>query len=124
MRAFGELEATVMNLIWDKNGADRTVRDVYELIRRDREIAYTTVMSTMDNLHRKGWLSRVREGKAYLYRAIQSREEHGASLMKEALSTSGRTELVLTHFLEHMTDSESKALRHALQEVSGKTPQS
>lgn len=93
MRVFGELETTVMDLVWEQDGSDCTVRDVYELIRREREIAYTTVMSTMDNLHRKGWLSRVRDGKAYLYRTTESREQHSASLMREALSMSGRADL-------------------------------
>jgi len=37
------------------------VRDLLGELRREREIAYTTVMSTMDNLRRKGWLARVHE---------------------------------------------------------------
>jgi len=56
-RGFGDLEAVVMDRLWDRDGAT-TVRMVFEDMLRDREIAYTTVMSTMDNLHHKGWLSR------------------------------------------------------------------
>ena len=48
-RGFGDLEAVVMDRLWDRDGAT-TVRDVFEDMVRDREIAYTTVMSTMDNL--------------------------------------------------------------------------
>jgi predicted transcriptional regulator len=65
-RGFGDLEAVVMDRLWERDGAT-TVREVFEDLLRDREIAYTTVMSTMDNLHRKGWLSRERDRKAYRY---------------------------------------------------------
>ena len=56
-RPFGDLEATVMDLMWS---ADRPllVREVVDLMRPERAPAYTTVMTVMDNLHRKGWLER------------------------------------------------------------------
>ena len=60
-RPFGDLEATVMDLMWS---ADRPllVREVIDLMRPERAPAYTTVMTVMDNLHRKGWLDRRRDG--------------------------------------------------------------
>ena len=57
-----------------------------------RPIAYTTVMSTMDNLHRKGWLAPEPDGRAYRYTAIASREEYSARLMREALAETDHTE--------------------------------
>jgi predicted transcriptional regulator len=48
-RGFGDLEAVVMDRLWDRDGAT-TVREIFEDMLREREIAYTTVMSTMDNL--------------------------------------------------------------------------
>ena len=56
MRGFGELEAVIMHRVWDHDGAV-TVRELFDELREARPIAYTTVMSTMDNLHRKGWLA-------------------------------------------------------------------
>jgi predicted transcriptional regulator len=58
-RGFGDLEAVVMERLWGSDGAT-TVREVLEQLQLEREIAYTTVQSTMDNLHRKGWLTRRR----------------------------------------------------------------
>ncbi|MGH3860101.1 BlaI/MecI/CopY family transcriptional regulator, partial [Actinokineospora sp.] len=84
MRGFGELEAVVMDRVWRREGTS-TVRAVFEELLEQREIAYTTVMSTMDNLHRKGWLSRTRHGKAFLYRPTLTREEYSARLMRDAL---------------------------------------
>jgi hypothetical protein len=45
-----------MKVVWKLDTA--TVREVYESLREKRAIAYTTVMTVMDNLHKKGWLRR------------------------------------------------------------------
>ena len=112
-RGFGDLEAVVMDRLWASDGAT-TVREVFEDLLHDREIAYTTVMSTMDNLHRKGWLSRERQGKAYLYVPSMTREQYSAQLMRDALDVGGRSDLVLAHFLDQISDDESAALRKVL----------
>ena len=75
-------------------------------------------MSTMDNLHSKGWLAREREGKAYRYWATLSREEHSARLMREALTGGGQSDLVLSHFVEQIGPEESERLRAALRRLS------
>jgi len=118
-RGFGDLEAVVMDLLWMRDGAT-PVREVSEDLRHHREIAYTTVMSTMDNLHRKGWLSRERHGKAYLYWPSVTREQYSAQLMREALDDGGRSDLVLTHFLEQISDDESAALRKVLRRLGSR----
>lgn len=116
-RGFGDLEAVVMDRLWMREGAT-PVREVFEDLRHHREIAYTTVMSTMDNLHRKGWLSRERHGKAYLYWPSLTREQYSAQLMRDALDDGGRSDLVLTHFLEQFSDDESAALRKVLRRLA------
>lgn len=111
MRVFGELETVVMARLWDLGG-DGTVREVLERIQLDREIAYTTVLSTMENLHRKGHLTREREGKAYRYRTALSRAEHTAGLMREVLgSNESDTEAVLAHFVGEMSAEDLGRLR-------------
>ena len=118
-RGFGDLEAVVMDRLWECDGAT-TVREVFEDLLRDREIAYTTVMSTMDNLHRKAWLSRERDGKAYRYWPSMTREEYGAALMREALDAGSRSDRVLAHFLEQISAEDSAALRKVLRRVGSK----
>ncbi|MEV0768562.1 BlaI/MecI/CopY family transcriptional regulator [Nocardia salmonicida] len=110
---FGELEAVVMDTVWSA-GEPVSVRRVLEVISDDREIAYTTVMTTMDNLHRKGWLDRERHGKAYLYWPTLTREQYRAGQMRAALEAGGRAEEVLARFLETMTPTQSQRLREAL----------
>jgi predicted transcriptional regulator len=119
VRGFGDLEAVVMDRLWDRDGPT-TVRDVFEGILRDRDIAYTTVMSTMDNLYHKGWLSRERDGKAYRYWASMTREQYFAALMREALNAGGRSDRVLAHFLDQISEDESEALRAVLQRNGSK----
>jgi predicted transcriptional regulator len=94
-----------------------TVREVFDELAANRDIAYTTVMSTMDNLHRKGWLSREREGKAYRYWPTMTREERSAKLMRDAFHSGGDVDLVLNHFLEQMNAEESAKLRAALRKA-------
>jgi predicted transcriptional regulator len=117
VRGFGDLEAVIVDRLWSREGKT-TVREVFDDLRRERQIAYTTVMSTMDNLHTKGWLDRTRQGKAYAYWPVVTREEYSARLMRDALHAGRNSSLVLTHLLEQMTDEESASLREALARLS------
>jgi predicted transcriptional regulator len=121
VRGFGDLEAVVMHRVWDHDGPV-TVRDLFDELRGERSIAYTTVMSTMDNLHRKGWLNRERNGKAYRYTAVASREEYSARLMSEALVGATDTEAVLSHFVAQMDGEQSQVLRDVLDKLTGRRP--
>jgi predicted transcriptional regulator len=122
MRGFGDLESVIMQMVWDQ-GRPVTVRELFDQLSEDRVIAYTTVMSTMDNLHRKGWLTRVKEGKAYRYTATASREEYSARLMREALAGGGDTEAVLSHFVAEIGGEESEVLRNVVRRLAGRRPE-
>jgi predicted transcriptional regulator len=121
VRGFGDLETVIMHMVWDRQGPV-TVRELFDDLRQEREIAYTTVMSTMDNLHRKGWLARAKDGKAYRYTATASREEYSARLMREALADGGDTEAVLVHFVAQMGGPESEALRAVVRRLTERRP--
>ncbi|MGQ0843396.1 MAG: BlaI/MecI/CopY family transcriptional regulator [Sporichthyaceae bacterium] len=120
MRGFGELEAAVMERLWAADEA-LAVRDVHTQLAA-RELAYTTVMTVMDKLHRKGWLARVRDGRAYLYRPVVSRERYTADLMGEALSASSDRSATLVAFLDHLDAGEAAELRAALDSMAERRP--
>ncbi|HTX80806.1 MAG TPA: BlaI/MecI/CopY family transcriptional regulator [Streptosporangiaceae bacterium] len=122
MRGFGDLESVIMQMVWD-HGRPVTVRELFDQLSQDRVIAYTTVMSTMDNLHRKGWLTRVKDGKAYRYTATASREEYSARLMREALAAGGDTEAVLSHFVAEIGGEEGEVLRNVVRRLAGRRPE-
>lgn len=94
--AFGPLEREVMEIVWQ--GEAMSVRDVQE--RLPRSGAYTTIMTTLDRLFKKGFVSRAREGRAFLYSAAHSRED------VEAAVAAG----VLTGFLRHQGGDTARPL--------------
>lgn len=118
MRAFGELEAKIMDLLW-LSGDPATVREVLDELRAGRRIiAYTTVMTVMSNLHTKGYLLRDRYGRAYRYRPAESREHYVAELMRTALTSSTDHAATLMRFTEQLSEDESVALRIALRRIA------
>src|SRR5512140_1339346 len=119
MRRFGELEAVVMDRVWERGGPT-LVREMVEDLRGDRALAYTTVMTVMDNLYRKGWLRRERDGRAWRYEPTGSRSGYTAALMNDALGTSTDRRTALTHFALQMSPHDAVRLREALdQALSG-----
>lgn len=71
MKPLTPLELEVMEVIWGLKRA--TVRQVFEVLRERRKLAYTTVMTVMGTLEQKGHLKRTKEGRAYLYAPVRSR---------------------------------------------------
>ena len=122
MPALGDLEAEVMRRIWARGGAV-TVRDILGDLERERPIAYTTVMTVMDNLRRKGWLSRRPDGRAYRYQPLVSGEEYSAGLMRQALAASSDRPAVLMHFIGELSAEEADALEEAYRRLAGRDPE-
>jgi predicted transcriptional regulator len=115
MHGLGELEAAVMDVLWRAQDP-LSVRDVLGEINRSRTLAYTTVMTVLDNLHRKGWVQRERSGRAYRYRPSETREEAASRALREVLASTGDPEGVLLHFARSASDRESTILHRALRE--------
>ena len=115
MRLFGELEAVLMDHLWSADKA-LTVREVRERLDRQPPLAYTTVMTVMDNLHRKGFLSRERAGRAFRYWPSQGRAEYTAELMHELLNGSGDSNATLLKFLDQMSATEVSRLKQVLRD--------
>src|SRR5262245_60788613 len=111
-----------MDRVWGRDDGV-TVREVYEELADTRQIAYTTVLSTLDNLHRKGWVKREREGKAYRYWPTMTREERSANLMRAAFDSGGAPEAVLAFFVEQMSAEEYAQLKAALRQSTPKKRQ-
>ena len=116
VRQLGELEAVVMDRLWTRE-EPALVRDVLEDLQPGRSLAYTTVMTVLENLYRKGFVRRAKDGRAYRYAATQSREAHTAELMGEVLSGSRDRGAALLHFVEQMPAEELADLRRALADL-------
>ena len=110
----GELEARVMDILWDTS-EELTPRDVYAVLRRRRQgVAYTTVMTIMVRLWQKGMLTREEFGRSFAYRPVSGRDEWTAKRMHDALEDSGDRTAALMHFVQSIDAREATQLRHAL----------
>ncbi len=112
-----------MEQLWaSSQGA--TVRDVHEALASDRDLAYTTVMTVLDRLAKKGLATRVREGKAWRYAASQSPESLTAQAMRatmDQLDVDDR-KAALLHFLDDASPGEIADLKAALGELERRQP--
>ncbi len=106
-----------MTRVWQWN-RPVTVREVLEDLQRERSIAYTTVMTVMDNLHQKGWVRREVDGRAYRYTAVSTRAAYSAALMNEAWSRSDNPAAALVAFFGMMSAEQREALQDAVRMVS------
>jgi len=81
----GDLEADIMEFVWTRGQC--TVRDVHDglLASRERELAYTTVMTVMTRLAEKALLLRETVGNTYVYMPALGREEYLARVVGEVL---------------------------------------
>ncbi|HEU4945605.1 MAG TPA: BlaI/MecI/CopY family transcriptional regulator [Kribbella sp.] len=112
-RPLGDLERLVMEQLWAADTA-LTVREVHDRLATSRDLAYTTVMTVLDRLAKKGLTERERDGKAWRYRAAAPREELVADLMRDALDGAGDRRAALVKFVDQVTDEEAALLREAL----------
>ncbi|MFF9116757.1 BlaI/MecI/CopY family transcriptional regulator [Streptomyces massasporeus] len=117
-RPLGELEDAVMSRVWKWN-RPVTVREVLEDLQKERSIAYTTVMTVLDNLHQKGWVRREAEGRAYRYEAVSTRAAYAAALMNDAWSQSDNPAAALVAFFGMMSEEQRRSLSDAVRIVQG-----
>lgn len=123
----GDLERVVMEHVWSMT-ADRatgvTVREVLECFEGDREIAYTTVMTVLDRLTKKGLLTRERDGRAWRYMATGTRESLTAATMRNTLDAMDVTDrrAALMHFLDGASEDEIEDFKAAIAEIETRRP--
>lgn len=98
-------ELAIMKVVWDRG--ESSVRDVYEALLKRRRIAYTTVMTMMNVLERKGHLRKRSEGRSYVYHPSRPRRQVVGSMVREFLDRvfGGAAAPLLLHLVEdrHLT---------------------
>ena len=112
-RPMGELEQSVLHFLWAVDEPS-TPADVHQAVAPD--LAYTTVMTVLTRLFKKGLLERERLGRAYAYRTIDREEVHRAGRMHDQLSAADDRAAVLSSFVETLTDDEADELRRILRD--------
>jgi predicted transcriptional regulator len=113
MARLGDLERAVMDVLWNADGW-RTARAVADGLDHERDLAYTTVLTVLDRLERKGFVVRERAGRAHRYAATATREAVVAEAMLEALGTADDRGLALVRFAGAVSRDEAEVLLRAL----------
>ena len=119
MARFGDLEAAIMDVVWAA-GAPVRVREVSDQLNRERVLAFNTVQTVMENLYHKGWLSRAKNGRAYWYEPVRSRDDYVTQLLNEALSVAPDPAATLVRLVGAMDPAEIASLRAALDAATSK----
>ena len=120
LEKLGALESEVMDLIW--KGGEISVREVHEQMQG--RLAYTTLMTTLDRLYKKGLLSRRKQGKAYYYTPILTEQQYQASLTSHffgmVLQDRDNSLAVLSRFVEAVSETDEKMLEELDQLVKSR----
>ncbi|MEX5632897.1 BlaI/MecI/CopY family transcriptional regulator [Parafrankia sp. FMc2] len=114
MARLGDLERSVMDVLWSADDW-LTARDVAARLDHERDLAYTTVLTVLERLERKGFVRRQRAARAHRYAAVDSRETVVAEAMLEALGTADDRGSALVRFVGSVSAEEAEILRRALE---------
>jgi len=87
---------------------------VHHALGDDHKLAYTTVMTILVRLWRKGRVERERDGRAYAYRPLRTREEHAAARMGELLAATRDRPLALSYLVDELGPADRTQLRRML----------
>ncbi len=107
------LENAIMEVLWDV-GEPMTPAMVRDALPPERKVTYTTVMTVLTRLWKKGRLTREKAGRAYTYAPTATRSEHAAERMEEILDTAGDRAVALARFTEYLSASERRKLKEYL----------
>ncbi len=108
----GDLERAVMQAVW--HAPDPLTGRQVAVLLEDRGLAYTTVLTVLTRLEKKGLLARDSRARAHTYSAVASRADHVSELLLQALGQADDREAALQHFARTVSPTEAQALRQAL----------
>jgi BlaI family transcriptional regulator, penicillinase repressor len=112
-------ELELMKIVWQKRQA--TVRDVYETLLEHRKIAYTTVMTMMRVLEKKGYVKTQRVNRAFVYRPTRPERQVLRSMVREFVDRvfNGSAQPLLVHLVEdrRLSSQELEELERLIREA-------
>ena len=112
-------ELEIMKIVWASD--DVTVRDVYEALRERRTLAYTTVMTLMQILEKKGHLKKSTASRQHVYRAARPRQQAVGALLKDFMNRvfDGSARPLLVHLADdgQLTKEDVEELRQLIKKT-------
>ncbi len=117
-----EQELEIMKIVWERPSA--TVREVYEDLRKRRQIAYTTVMTMMNILEQKGYLSKARQERAFVYQATRPKKQVVREMVRDFVGRvfDGAAQPLLVHLVQDrkLDEKDVQELRRMVRERGDK----
>lgn len=115
---FGELQRAVIEAVWELGEA--TVREVWTRLCREKELAYTTVLTAMQRLERDGWLKHRAEGKKHVYLPTRTRAQADAGSVRKFVQKmfNGNAQVLFRQLVEEdqLSDQELRELQLLINE--------
>ncbi len=114
----GHLQRAVLEIVWQLGEA--TVHQVRDQLSRRKKLAYTTVLTALQNLEKASWLRHKTQGKSYIYMPARTREEVGASSLRRLLKRAfdGDAFLMFQHLIKdsNLKDEQLQTLKKMIDE--------
>ena len=116
LEQLGKLQREVVEAVWELGEA--TVRQVWERICPDKDLAYTTIQAAMQRLEKSGWFRHRVEGKSNVYMPTRTREQAGISSIRKLAQRvyDGNALLMFRHLVEEgdLSDQDLQELQQVI----------
>ena len=113
----GQLQRQVLEILWTLE--EGTVRQVLEHIAPKKDLAYTTILTTLQTLEKNGWCKHRKHGKTYVYRPARSRQQASAKSLKTLIKGVFNNDplAMVQHLMddEQLSDDQLESLRHMIE---------
>ena len=111
-------ELEIMKIVWNRKSA--TVRDVYEVLLEQRQIAYTTVMTMMKILEKKKFLKKTQQDRAFVYQPVRPKEQVIRTMVRDFVTRvfDGSAEPLLMHLVKdrHLSEKDVREITRLIRE--------
>lgn len=109
----GSLESAILEIMWS---ADESLKpgDVLERLAIDPPVTYSTVLTILRRLWKKGLINRARDGKAFRYTPVMTKEEQIAHAMTMTFAAASDPAIALGHFVAQLSVDDTTVLQKLL----------
>ena len=116
----GDLEYEIIEIVWELKKV--TVRRVHDRLKTKRNLAYTTIMTVMSRLTKKGILERVKQGSSYQYQAVLNKEDFISSSVRSVLGNllNDFSSPAINQFVELLDESDPEKIEELAQLIDKK----
>lgn len=116
---FGPLEAKVMDVLWNRE-THLTIKEVQQVLQREKATKFNTVMTIMNRLVDKGILEKRVEGRSSVFKPVQTKHEflHAQSKQMAHALTEQFGQMIVAHMIEALQEADESLIMQMEQKIS------